>query len=87
MPPICWLLGKKRLWLIPQGDVEVYLEAARRLGATIQYVFETHLHADFVSGHNELALRTGAQIYIGPNSGARDLRRRCPISTVTTPFL
>ena len=54
----------------PQRDVDIYIEGAKRHGATIRHVFETHLHADFVSGHNELALRTGAQIYIGPNSGA-----------------
>jgi hydroxyacylglutathione hydrolase len=54
----------------PQRDVDIYIEAAKKHGAVIRHVFETHLHADFVSGHNELALRTGAQIFIGPNSGA-----------------
>lgn len=54
----------------PQRDVEIYLEAAKRHNATIRHVFETHLHADFVSGHRELAERTGAKIYIGPNGGA-----------------
>jgi len=54
----------------PQRDVEIYLEAARRHNATIRHIFETHLHADFVSGHKELAARAGAKIYIGPNSGA-----------------
>jgi glyoxylase-like metal-dependent hydrolase (beta-lactamase superfamily II)/rhodanese-related sulfurtransferase len=54
----------------PQRDVEIYLEAAKEHNATIRHIFETHLHADFVSGHKELAARTGARIYIGPNSGA-----------------
>jgi len=54
----------------PQRDVEIYLEAAKQHKAVIRHVFETHLHADFVSGHNELAARTGAKIYIGPNGGA-----------------
>ena len=54
----------------PQRDVEVYLKAADEHGLRIHYIFETHLHADFVSGHQELAARTGAQIYIGANAGA-----------------
>jgi len=62
--------GDQAVVVDPQRDVEIYLEAAKEHGATIRHVFETHLHADFVSGHNELALRTGAQIYIGPKSGA-----------------
>jgi hydroxyacylglutathione hydrolase len=62
--------GEEAVVVDPQRDVEIYLEAAKQRGATIRHVFETHLHADFVSGHNELALRTGARIYIGPNSGA-----------------
>jgi glyoxylase-like metal-dependent hydrolase (beta-lactamase superfamily II)/rhodanese-related sulfurtransferase len=54
----------------PQRDIDIYLEAAERLGVRIAYVIETHLHADFVSGHCELAQRTGAQIYLGKGSGA-----------------
>jgi glyoxylase-like metal-dependent hydrolase (beta-lactamase superfamily II) len=53
----------------PQRDVDIYLEAATRNGWNIQYIIETHLHADFVSGHRELADRTGAQIYLGAGSG------------------
>jgi glyoxylase-like metal-dependent hydrolase (beta-lactamase superfamily II)/rhodanese-related sulfurtransferase len=49
----------------PQRDVEIYLEAARRHGVEIRFVIETHLHADFVSGHLELAARTGAEIALG----------------------
>ena len=54
----------------PQRDVELYLKAAAEQGATIRHIFETHLHADFVSGHRELATRTGAKIYMGAQSGA-----------------
>ncbi len=49
----------------PQRDVEQYLHAAAERGLRIAHIFETHLHADFVSGHRELAERTGAAIYIG----------------------
>ncbi len=62
--------GGEALVVDPQRDVEIYLEAASKHNATIRYIFETHLHADFVSGHKELAARTGATIYIGPNGGA-----------------
>jgi hydroxyacylglutathione hydrolase len=54
----------------PQRDVEIYLESAAAHGLTIRHIFETHLHADFVSGHKELAERTGAQIYIGAQADA-----------------
>ena len=55
----------------PQRDVEIYLEAAQKNGLTIRHIFETHLHADFVSGHRELAQRTGATIYVGAAAGAK----------------
>jgi len=54
----------------PQRDVEIYLKAAEANQVSIRHIFETHLHADFVSGHRELAARTGAQIYIGAQAGA-----------------
>ena len=54
----------------PQRDVDLYLKAAEQHGLRIAHVFETHLHADFVSGHKELAARTGAKIYIGSQAGA-----------------
>lgn len=54
----------------PQRDVEMYLKAAAEHGVTIRHIFETHLHADFVSGHKELAARTGAKIYMGAQAGA-----------------
>jgi glyoxylase-like metal-dependent hydrolase (beta-lactamase superfamily II)/rhodanese-related sulfurtransferase len=53
----------------PQRDVDLYLKAAAEHGLTIRHIFETHLHADFVSGHRELASRTGAQIYFGAEAG------------------
>jgi glyoxylase-like metal-dependent hydrolase (beta-lactamase superfamily II) len=55
----------------PQRDVDIYLKAADEHGLKILHIFETHLHADFVSGHNELAARTGAKIYIGARAGAK----------------
>ena len=54
----------------PQRDVDLYLKAAAEHGSTIRHIFETHLHADFVSGHKELAARTGAKIYMGVQAGA-----------------
>lgn len=54
----------------PQRDVEQYLAEAEAQGLTIKYVIETHLHADFVSGHRELAERTGAEIVYGARAGA-----------------
>jgi hydroxyacylglutathione hydrolase len=54
----------------PQRDVELYLKAAADHGVAIRHIFETHLHADFVSGHRELAARTGAKIYMGAEAGA-----------------
>ncbi|HYL38304.1 MAG TPA: MBL fold metallo-hydrolase [Bryobacteraceae bacterium] len=54
----------------PQRDVDIYLEVAARKECKIEYIIETHLHADFVSGHRELAERTGARIYLGAGSGA-----------------
>jgi hydroxyacylglutathione hydrolase len=49
----------------PQRDVDVYLQEAAAAGARIRYVLETHLHADFVSGHRELSERTEAEIVFG----------------------
>ena len=49
----------------PQRDVQQYLDEAESQGQKIKYVIETHSHADFVSGHIELASKTGAQIIYG----------------------
>jgi hydroxyacylglutathione hydrolase len=54
----------------PQRDVDIYIEAAREKNLKIAHIIETHLHADFVSGHHELAERTGARIYLGADAGA-----------------
>jgi len=54
----------------PQRDVDIYIDAAKQKGLKIEHIVETHLHADFVSGHHELAERTGARIYLGDGSGA-----------------
>ena len=50
----------------PIRETEPYLELATRRGATIKYIFETHFHADFVSGHIDLSKKTGAVIIYGP---------------------
>lgn len=55
----------------PQRDIDLYLEAAAQRGWKIEHIIETHVHADFVSGHSELAESTGAQIYLGTGSGAQ----------------
>src|SRR5215471_3382881 len=49
----------------PQRDIEQYINDAAAEGLKIKYVIETHLHADFVSGHHELAERAGANIVFG----------------------
>jgi len=54
----------------PQRDVDQYLKEAEEQGLNIKYVIETHLHADFVSGHRELAARTGAEIVFGAKAAA-----------------
>jgi hydroxyacylglutathione hydrolase len=54
----------------PQRDVDIYVEAAKQKNLKIEHIIETHLHADFVSGHHELSNRTGARIYLGDGSGA-----------------
>jgi glyoxylase-like metal-dependent hydrolase (beta-lactamase superfamily II)/rhodanese-related sulfurtransferase len=52
----------------PLREVGPYLEKARRNKATIRYVLETHFHADFVSGHLDLAAKSGARIVYGPTA-------------------
>jgi hydroxyacylglutathione hydrolase len=80
----------------PQRDVEIYLKAAQDNGLEIRHIFETHLHADFVSGHRELASRTGAKIYIGQkacatfphiavNDGSEVIFGSCKLSVLESP--
>jgi glyoxylase-like metal-dependent hydrolase (beta-lactamase superfamily II)/rhodanese-related sulfurtransferase len=52
----------------PLRDIDAYLQLAGQRNATIKYIFETHFHADFVSGHLDLAAATGASIVYGPNT-------------------
>lgn len=54
----------------PQRDVDQYIEEAAAQNLKIKYIIETHLHADFVSGHRELAERTGAEIVFGEKARA-----------------
>jgi hydroxyacylglutathione hydrolase len=60
--------GEEAAVVDPQRDVDIYLEEARSQNCVIRHVIETHLHADFVSGHLELAKRTGAQLYFGASA-------------------
>ena len=52
----------------PLREIKPYLERAKRDGVQIKYILETHFHADFVSGHVDLAKATGATIVYGPNA-------------------
>lgn len=52
----------------PLREVQPYLDRATKDGVKIKYVFETHFHADFVSGHLDLSKKTGAPIVYGPNA-------------------
>ena len=52
----------------PIREVETYVEKAKKSGSKIKYIFETHIHADFISGHLNLAKKTGAKIIYGPKS-------------------
>ena len=67
---LSYLLGGKSHCAIidPRRDGEPYLSAAKEMGMRITHILETHLHADFVSGHLDLAARTGAEI-IAPGAG------------------
>jgi glyoxylase-like metal-dependent hydrolase (beta-lactamase superfamily II)/rhodanese-related sulfurtransferase len=55
----------------PLRDIEEYLILAKERKATIKYIFETHFHADFVSGHLDLASTTGATIVYGPETNTK----------------
>lgn len=52
----------------PLRETKPYTDKAERNGATIKYIFETHFHADFVSGHIDLSNKTGATIVFGPTA-------------------
>ena len=67
-----YMLGSEGVAVVvdPQRDVSLYIDEAGAQGLKIEHIIETHLHADFVSGHRELAERTGAKIYLGARAGA-----------------
>lgn len=54
----------------PLRDIQAYLDIAAARNAKIKYIFETHFHADFVSGHIDIAQKTGAKIVYGPTAKA-----------------
>ena len=63
------LAGKNYCAVIdPQRDVDVYITEARTMGLEITHILQTHLHADFISGHMDLAKKTGAKIYIAKSA-------------------
>ncbi len=63
------LAGKKSCAVIdPQRDVDIYIAEARAMGVDITHILQTHLHADFISGHMDLAKKTGAKIYVAQSA-------------------
>src|SRR5579859_2896961 len=92
-----YLIGDERtgraVVIDPRRDVAVYLDEAGKRGLRIERVIETHVHADFVSGHLELAARTGAVICFGEGANvgfpAELLRdgQRLPLGEVTLEIL
>lgn len=67
-----YLIGSEGIGAVvdPRRDVDEVIALAESEGLRIRYVIETHLHADFVSGHAELARRTGAEVVMGARAGA-----------------
>src|SRR5689334_3068820 len=63
--------GDEAAVIDPQRDVQQYMDEADANGQRIKYIIETHSHADFVSGHIELAKRTGAEIVYGERANTR----------------
>jgi glyoxylase-like metal-dependent hydrolase (beta-lactamase superfamily II)/rhodanese-related sulfurtransferase len=93
-----YLIGSEGVAAVidPQRDAGIYIEDAMRQGLEIKHVIETHLHADFISGHQEIAAITGAKIYLGAQAGAQfpheDVRDgdeirfgRCVLRILETP--
>ncbi|MFM8432011.1 MAG: MBL fold metallo-hydrolase, partial [Bacteroidota bacterium] len=60
--------GNEAAIIDPLREVQPYIDRAGKNGATIKYIFETHFHADFVSGHLDLSKKTGAPIIYGPHA-------------------
>lgn len=66
------LVGKNSCAVIdPQRDIDQYINFAREMGVVITHILQTHLHADFVSGHMDLARETGAKIYMPKSAGCK----------------
>ena len=63
--------GEEAAVIDPQRDVDQYIEHAEANGQKIKYVIETHSHADFVSGHIELAEKTGSEIVFGHRANTK----------------
>ncbi len=65
-----YLLGGSKTCAVidPRRDIQIYLDTAKAMGLKVSHILETHLHADFISGHLDLAEKTGAKIYV-PKSG------------------
>ena len=55
----------------PLRETQPYLDILKKEGIKLKYIFETHFHADFVSGHLDLAKKTGATIVYGPTAKPR----------------
>jgi len=68
----------------PLREVAPYIEKAKKDGARIKYVFETHFHADFVSGHIDLAEKTGAAIVYGPTTMKTNLQSLLLLAAAAT---
>ncbi len=62
---ISYLIGDSKAAVAARRDIDIYLQMAKARGLRIAYAIETHIHADFVSGAQALAKRTGAQIIGG----------------------
>ena len=63
------LAGKNGCAVIdPQRDVDIYITEARAMGVDITHILQTHLHADFISGHMDLAKKTGAKIHVAQSA-------------------
>jgi glyoxylase-like metal-dependent hydrolase (beta-lactamase superfamily II)/rhodanese-related sulfurtransferase len=86
-------VSKEAAVIDPRRDVDLYLDAARAKGLTIEHVLLTHFHADFVAGHLELRERVGATIHVGargkagfPHEPVRD-GTRIPLGTLAFDVL
>ena len=63
------LAGQKTCAVIdPRRDVDIYINEAQNMGVKIAHILQTHLHADFISGHMDLARKTGAKIYVAKSA-------------------